>query len=50
MKRTQLRDICMKLRTTESNVAYTKQRNYWVTLIIKTKKDYHDNLNVKDIR
>ena len=38
IKQTQLQNIYMKIRTTESNVAYTKQRFYCVTLITKRKK------------
>ena len=39
----------MKLRTIESKLAYTKQRNYFVTLIRKGKKEYYGSLGVKDI-
>ena len=39
----------MKLRTIESKLAYTKQRNYSVTLIRKGKKKYYGSLDVKDI-
>ena len=49
MKRTQLRNTYLKLRTIESKLAYTKQRNYCVTLTRKGKKEYYDSLDVKDI-
>ena len=49
MKQTQLRNIYLKLRTIESKLAYTKQRNYCVTLIRKGKKEYYGNLDVKAI-
>ena len=39
----------MKLQTIESKLAYTKQRNYFVTLIRKGKKEYYVSLDVKDI-
>ena len=49
MKRTQLRNICFKLRAIESKLAYTKQRNYCVTVIRKGKKEYYGSTDVKDI-
>ena len=49
MKRTQLQNIYLKLRAMQSKLAYTKQRNYCVTLIRKGKKEYYGNLDVKDI-
>ena len=30
-------------------MVYTKQWNYWVSLIRKGKKEYYDSLHVKDI-
>ena len=39
----------MKLRTTESKLAYTKHRNNCVTLIRKGKKENYGSLDVKDI-
>ena len=49
MKRAQLRNIYLKLRTIESKLAYTKQRYYCVTLVRKGKKEYYGSLDVKDI-
>ena len=49
MKRTRPRNIYLKLRIIESKLAYTKQRNYCVTLIRKGKKKYYGSLDVKDI-
>ena len=49
MKQTQLRNIYLKLRTISSKLAYTKQRNYCVTIIRKSKKEYYGRLDVKDI-
>ena len=47
LNRTQLRNIYLKLRTTESKLACTKQRNHCVTLIRKGKKEYYGSLGVK---
>ena len=49
MKLTQLQNIYLKLRTIESKLANTKQRNYCITLSRKYKKDYYGTLDVKDI-
>ena len=49
MKQTQLRNIYLKLRTISSKLAYTKQRNYCVAIIRKSKKEYYGRLDVKDI-
>ena len=37
------------MRTSESNIAYTKQRNYTVNLLRKEKKIYYNNLDLKNI-
>ena len=39
----------MKSRSTESKLAYNKQRNYCVSLIRQTKQDYYNNLDHKNI-
>ena len=49
MKRTKLRHKCLKERTDESKKRYTLQRNYCVSLLEKTKKNYYDSLNEKDV-
>ena len=49
VKQVQLRKMCLKLRTIESKLAYSKQRNYCVTLIRKGKKEYCCSLDVQDI-
>ena len=36
-------------RSEQNRLSYVKQRNYCVSLLRKTKKDYYANLNVKDI-
>ena len=50
MKRTRLRNCYLKKRSEQNRLPYVKQRrNYCVSLLRKTKKDYYANLNVKDI-
>ena len=49
MIRSKLRNDFLKNKSEESRVKYTKQRNYCVSLLRKTKKDYYSNLNVRDI-
>ena len=48
MDRTRLRNKFLKSRSTESKLAYIKQRNYCVSLIRQTKRDYYNNLNNKN--
>ena len=49
MKRTELRNKFWKHKTDESRQAFVKQRNYCVSLLRKSKRNYYSNLNVKDI-
>ena len=49
MKRSRLRNNFLKKRTGENKTLYTKQRNYGVSLLKKSKKKYFANLNEKDI-
>ena len=49
MDRTRLRNKFLKSRSTESKLAYNKQRNYCVSLIPQTKRDYYNNLDHKNI-
>ena len=49
MKRTWLRKCYLKNRSEQNRLSYVKQRNYCVSLLRNTKKDYYANLNVKDI-
>ena len=39
----------LKKRSEQNRLSYVKQRNYCVSLLRKTEKDYYANLNVKDI-
>ena len=46
---TKLRNSFLKNRTEENKVRYIKQRNLYVTLLRKSKRQYFDNLNEKNI-
>ena len=48
-KRTQLRNRCLKKRSYQNKRLYTKQRNFCVSLLRKTKKKHDPNLHHKDI-
>ena len=48
-KRTQLRNRFLKKRSYENKKLYTKQRNFCVSLLRKTKTKHYANLNHKDI-
>ena len=48
MKRTELRNKILRHRTVDSRQAFVKQRNYCVSLLKKSKRNYYRNLNVKD--
>ena len=45
MVRSKLRNKYLKLKTVESHEAYKCQRNYCVSLLRKTKKEFYENLN-----
>ena len=49
MERTRLRNCYLKKRSEQNRPSYVKQRNYCISLLRKTKKDYYANLNVKYI-
>ena len=49
MKRSRLGNNFLKNTTGENKTLYTKQRNYCVSLLTKSKKKYFANLNEKDI-
>ena len=48
-KRTQLRNRYLRKRSYQNKRIYTKQRNFCVSLLRKTKKKHYANLNHKDI-
>ena len=49
MKRTNLRNKFLNDRTEENRNSYALQRNYCVSLLKKTKKEYFGNLNKKNV-
>ena len=49
MNRTRLRNKFLKNRTDENKRKYSKQWNYCVSLLRKTKRVYYSNLNEKNI-
>ena len=49
MQRSKLRQKFFKERTNDSKHLYNRQRNFWVSLLRKTKKDYFKQLNNKVI-
>ena len=49
MTRTKLRNIFLQHRAEENRIRYTKQRNFCVCLLRKTKKKYYENLNEKSV-
>ena len=49
MHRSRLKNVFNKNRTPKTWDSYKKQRNFCVNLLRKTKKEYFENINVKDI-
>ena len=49
MNRSRLRNRFLKNKTDENKKAYNRQRNYVVSLLKKSKHEYYNNLNTKDI-
>ena len=49
MERTRLRNTFLKNPTVANKLAYTKQRNFCVSLLRKVKREYFANLNEKNI-
>ena len=49
MKRSQLRNVFLKKKTLESQVAYNKQRNYFTSLLRKEKQSYFENIDTSKI-
>ena len=47
MTQTKLRNIFVQNRSEENKMRYTKQRNFCVSVLRKTKKRYYENLNKK---
>jgi len=49
MTRTKLRNIFIQNKSEENRIRYTKQRNFCVSLLRKTKKQFYQNLNEKNV-
>ena len=49
MRRTRLRNQFLKNRTDENKISYSKQRNYCVSLLRKTKTQYYGILGQKSV-
>ena len=49
MHRSRLKNVFNKNRTTKTYDSNKKQHNFSVNLLRKTKKEYFENINVKDI-
>ena len=49
MDRTRFRNNFLKHRTDENRKKYSKQRNYCVSLLRKSKRTYYGNLNEKEV-
>ena len=49
MDRTRLRNTFLKNRTAENKLAYNRQRNYCVSLTRKSKRDYCNNLDNRNV-
>ena len=49
MHRTRFRNKYLRNKTVENKRKYTKQRNYCVSLLRKSKREYDINLDVKNI-
>ena len=49
MTRTKLRSIFLQNKSEENRIRYARQRNFCVSLLRKTKKEYYQNLNEKSV-
>ena len=49
MKCSRLRNKFLRLRKEASRKEYKKQRNFWVNLLKKSKKDHFANLDVNSV-
>ena len=49
MHRTRFRNKYLRNKILENKKKYTKQRNYCVSLLRKSKREYYSNLDVKSI-
>ena len=49
MDRSLLTNKVLKTRSNEDRKTYNTQRNYYLTLVRKAKKDYYNNLGSKNV-
>ena len=49
MHRSKLRNNFLRHRSNENKKKYSKQRDYWVSLLRRIIKNYYSNLNEKNI-
>ena len=49
VKRSKLRNNCLKKKTDANRMLYKKQRNYCVSLFKKSKTNYYANLDEKKV-
>ena len=49
MMRSRLCNIFLRNRTEENKILYKKQRNYCVSLLRRSKTEYYENLNIKNV-
>ena len=49
MTRSRLRNKYLKNRNEENRAMYVKQRNYYVSLLRKSKKEHHENLDERNL-
>ena len=49
MDRTRLRNKFLKHRSAENKLAYNRQRNYYLSLTRKSKRDYYNNLDNRNV-
>ena len=49
MKRSRLRNNFRRNRTVENEILNNGQRNYYASLLRKSKRGYYENLIIKDV-
>ena len=49
MERSRLKNKFLRVKSEENKMLYKKQRNYCVSLVKKTKREYYSNLKIKDV-
>ena len=49
MNRKRLRNVCLRKRSDENRKRYSKQRNYCVSLLRRTKRKYYSSLDKRSV-